>query len=141
MSSETARPEVARDVIEEVDDTLREATGVPVDELGFESKVLALLEGYAAGGAADTADGSGEPEIHPQVVRRIRDLEGNVVDILDRLDKLAERVDDHDDKLTTPDDGVSKEEVIRQEMNGRSPRRDENTGIDALIDDTETRRY
>jgi hypothetical protein len=139
MSSDTARPEVARGVIEEVDDTLREATGVPVDELGFESKVLALLEGYAGGGAADTADESGEPEIHPQVVRRIRDLEGNVVDILDRLDKLADRVDDHDEKLT-PDDGVSKEEIIRQ-MNGRPPQPDENTGLDALIDDTETRRY
>jgi hypothetical protein len=130
MSSDTTRPEIARDVIEEVDATLRETTGVPVDELGFEAKVRALLDGYAHG----SGDADGEPRVHPEVARRIQNLEAHLSDVADRVDEV-------EDDLAESNDGATKEEVIRQEMNARPPRRDENTGLDSLIDDTETRRY
>ncbi|MFC6987510.1 hypothetical protein ACFQJD_00230 [Haloplanus sp. GCM10025708] len=81
------------ELIDRVDEAIRERTGVPADELGFQSKVEALLAVYeedvtAAGGATD-----GEPTVHPEVAQRLREVEAAVVEIVEALQAGAE--DDH----------------------------------------------
>ena len=86
--TDTTRPTVSRELIDRVDETLREQTGVPVDNLGFEAKIEALL----ANVDAEADDGDGEPTVHPEVAHRIKQLEGVA-------DRLGARVDELDSRL------------------------------------------
>lgn len=79
--TDTKRPTVGVELIERVDETLRDETGVPVDELGFGDKVEALLAGYGP-------QSDGEPTVHPEVAERIQRLERAVANLSEAIEQM-----------------------------------------------------